>query len=83
MYVRQSELPPVDHIMIEKLQREVAQLRTFVLKFKEAASHGPQGLLNDYLTRQKLTTMDVKEVLDRKEVLEEELRRERNEVSLR
>lgn len=36
VYVRQSEKPVLDHVLIEKLQTEVGQLRGMILKLKEA-----------------------------------------------
>ena len=36
VYVRQSEKPVIDHVLMERLQSEVVQLRGMMLKLKEA-----------------------------------------------
>lgn len=43
MYVRESEKHAVDHVLLERLQREVARLRTLVLKLRENQCEGPAG----------------------------------------
>jgi hypothetical protein len=43
VYVRESEKHAVDHVLLERLQREVARLRTLVLKLRENQCEGPAG----------------------------------------
>jgi hypothetical protein len=78
--VRQSERPTVDHLLIEKLQREVGQLRTLVLKLKESGKAGTEGVLQDYQTRHKYQHINIQEMIDRNDWLEDELQREKKEV---
>jgi len=80
VYIRPSEKPVVDHLLIEKLQREVSQLRGLILKLKESGANNVAAAraFPDELLPLRFQGMTIQEVA---ESLEEEGRKDRAEVS--
>lgn len=81
VYVRRSEKPVIDSHLIERLQREVGQLRGLIIKLKESSTAATafSAIHNEEIPK-RFHGMNLVELVERVEIMEEESKRDKAEV---